>query len=96
MVNENKIGAISEGDSAGSNAPSRALVVISQPPGEASRNGTTVRPLSSFLAQLIATRHQAPQTRIRRRAGAGDAANAYGARLSVRARHDRGSASWSI
>jgi hypothetical protein len=94
MVNENKIDAIS--DSTGSNVQSRALVVISEPSSEAYRNGTTVRPLSSFLAQLIATRHQAPQTRIRRRASAGDAANAYGVRLSVRTRREHRSDSWSI
>ena len=36
------------------------------------------RPRADFVAQLIATRMEAPQTRVRRRAEPGDATAAYG------------------
>ncbi len=74
----------------------RALVVAGQPFREVFRNGTMARPLSSFLAQLIATRHLAPQTRSKRRVCADVAANAYGGRLTARGGREREGASWSI
>jgi hypothetical protein len=40
------------------------------------------RPCGGFLAQLIATAQQAPQTRARRRAAPGDASAAYAAAVS--------------
>lgn len=47
---------------------SRALIAISAP-APAERSGiASRRPLTAFLAQLIATQTQAPQTRVRRRA----------------------------
>jgi len=40
---------------------------------------TSIRPRADFLAQLIATSVQLPQTRQRRRADLGEAVAAYGA-----------------
>lgn len=67
---------------------SRALIAIPAPP-PAERSGTASRrPLAAFLAQLIATQTQAPQTRVRRRAEPEDATGTYLAAtaLSRRAR----------
>jgi hypothetical protein len=64
-----------------SDAPaSRALVVIAPPP-----HASAARPHrnAQFVAQLIATRTQAPQTRIRRRAEPREAADAYRAVASL-------------
>jgi hypothetical protein len=63
---------------------SRALIPVAAPfPG--GRPATlTRRPLAAFLAHLIATQTQAPQTRVRRRAEPEEAMAVYGI-ASVRA-----------
>jgi hypothetical protein len=63
---------------------SRALVVVEAVSLSMPAKGSAPRASASFLAHLIATRHQAPQTRAKRRAGSGDAASAYGVRLTAR------------
>ena len=59
---------------------SRALVVIAPP-----QRASAARPHrnAQFVAQLIATRTQAPQTRIRRRAEPHEAVQAYRAVASL-------------
>jgi len=67
---------------------SRALIPVAAL-ALAERSGTASRrPLAAFLAQLIATQTQAPQTRVRRRAEPEDATGTYVAAtaLSRRAR----------
>lgn len=60
---------------------SRALVpLVSKPAGEAAHRATP-RP-AVFLAHLIATARQVPQTRERRRAEPGEAIAAYAATLA--------------
>jgi len=54
------------------------LVPVSQPV-HWMRKAATPRPDPTFLAQLIATADQAPQTRMIRRASPEDAQTAYGA-----------------
>ncbi len=57
-----------------------ALVPVTQPTewtGRAHRQ--PLRPASTFIAQLLATAEQAPQTRYLRRATVADAQTAYGA-----------------
>lgn len=59
---------------------SRALVPLT-PSGDAPDTPPTrARPLAPFLAQLIATKQGAPQTRARRRAGLGAAVAEYAGR----------------
>jgi hypothetical protein len=55
--------------------PSRALVALSPTP--IGRDGPAIYRQAPFLAQLIATKDQHPQTRERRRAETGEALNAY-------------------
>ncbi len=55
-----------------------ALVPTAPAENETPVNGGS-RPRADFLAQLIATLAQAPQTRVRRRAEPEDAVAAYGA-----------------
>jgi hypothetical protein len=55
-----------------------ALVPAAAVKSEAPASGSS-RPRADFLAQLIATLAQAPQTRVRRRAEPEDAVAAYGA-----------------
>jgi len=62
-------------------ARSRALVPTI-PPAPAASPLAARRPSAGFLAQLIATAQQAPQTRARRRAAPDHASAAYGAALS--------------
>ncbi len=62
----------------------RALVVVETQSRNETDAGVSARVLATFLAHLIATHHHAPQTRSRRRAGAGDAATAYRAGLAAR------------
>jgi len=63
---------------------SRALVPV-EPVQDAQRAGlTTGRPEAPFLAHLIATREQLPQTRARRRAEPQDVVNHYAAALAAR------------
>ena len=58
---------------------SRALIAI-EAPAPAERSFTHSRhPAAPFLAQLIATRQQAPQTRTRRRAEPQEAISVYAA-----------------
>jgi hypothetical protein len=58
---------------------SRALIAIA-PAAQAERSWTQIRrPAAPFLAHLIATQMQAPQTRVRRRAEPEDATTAYAA-----------------
>jgi hypothetical protein len=68
-------------ETAPSDAPaSRALVVVAPPtPASAARPHRNAQ----FVAQLIATRTQAPQTRVRRRAEPHEAAQAYRAVASL-------------
>lgn len=61
-------------ETAPASGDSRALVVI-EPPAE--RPQATVHREAAFLAQLIATKAQHPQTRARRRAEPGEAIAAY-------------------
>jgi hypothetical protein len=57
---------------------STALVPVA-PSDDIAPAGHTAPPRANFLAQLIATMAQAPQTRTRRRAEPGEAVAAYGA-----------------
>lgn len=59
--------------------PSRALVPLRPPVPNASPMSTGSRSYAPFLAQLIATAEQMPQTRARRRAGFAEADMAYSA-----------------
>lgn len=56
---------------------SRALVVVAQASPRAVEGGHCNRPDAPFLAQLIATKQDLPQTRERRRAEPSDAIAAY-------------------
>lgn len=60
-------------------AESRALIAVAPAARSERTAATTHRSLSSFLAHLIATRADAPQTRLRRRAEPDDAICAYAA-----------------
>lgn len=64
--------------SAPANAPTRALIPLQ--PIARSEPGLQGRPHAGFLAHLIATERQLPQTRERRRAEPADAIAAYAAR----------------
>jgi hypothetical protein len=57
----------------------RSLVPLTQPAGEGMARAHGVRPLATFLAQLVAAAQGAPQTRARRRASADHAAALYAA-----------------
>ena len=60
-------------------ARTRALIAI-EPAAPSQRLASTTRhPAAPFLAQLIATRQQAPQTRTRRRAEPQEAISVYAA-----------------
>jgi hypothetical protein len=56
---------------------SHALVAIEPPAPHASPRALTRHPAAPFLAQVIATHLQAPQTRARRRAALEEAIAAY-------------------
>jgi hypothetical protein len=60
---------------------SRALVAFAPATAGPEPSLPRVRPSAEFLAQLIATRDQAPQTRQRRRAEPADAIAAYAAAI---------------
>jgi len=64
----------------GHQVSSTALVQVSPSDHDAPTEHGSGRPRADFLAQLIATITQAPQTRMRRRAEPGEAIAAYGAR----------------
>jgi hypothetical protein len=59
---------------------STALVRVEIDRSQAAGGQAAVRPRADFLAQLIATVKDLPQTRARRRAETGEAIAAYGAR----------------
>ena len=67
---------------AGNDSPSssRALVVVAPVPQESHPHRATPRP-AAFLAHLIATARQVPQTRERRRAELGEVIAAYQATI---------------
>jgi hypothetical protein len=57
--------------------PGRALVAVeASAPSERGAMASR-RPMAAFLAHLIATKEQAPQTRLRRRTESGEAAATY-------------------
>jgi hypothetical protein len=56
---------------------SRALIPVAAPTPSDRTGPATRRPLAAFLAHLIATQTQAPQTRARRRAEPEDAIGLY-------------------
>jgi len=56
---------------------SRALIAIEAPVASERTPRVTRHPAAGFLAQLIATQMQAPQTRARRRAGPEEATAVY-------------------
>jgi hypothetical protein len=62
---------------------STALIPIAASDPAASLQHIGGRPRADFLAQLIATMAQAPQTRVRRRAEPEEAIAAYGARARL-------------
>lgn len=68
---------------------SAALIPVVPSAREAPAHYDSGRPRADFLAQLIATSGQAPQTRVRRRAEPAEAIAAYGAsdRSPLPARH---------
>jgi hypothetical protein len=56
-----------------------AIVPVVEPVSERSSVPTSGRANADFLAHLVATKQQAPQTRLRRRAEPAEASAAYGA-----------------
>jgi hypothetical protein len=56
---------------------SRALIPVAAPAPGDRPDAPTRRPLAAFLAHLIATQTQAPQTRVRRRAEPVDVTGTY-------------------
>lgn len=69
---------VDDGDVADARPACVALVPVAQPT-EWTAHRSPSRPASTFIAQLMATAEQAPQTRGRRRATAADAQTAYSA-----------------
>ena len=67
-------------------AASRALIPVAAPAASERTTDASRRLLAPFLAHLIATQTQAPQTRVRRRAETEEANQAYGAALAGRGR----------
>ena len=77
------IGPVARRATAGKREPeiaeSRALIAV-EAPAPVERSFTHTRhPAAPFLAQLIATQQQAPQTRVRRRAEPQEAISVYAA-----------------
>jgi hypothetical protein len=65
-------------------ATGRSLVPVAQHGPAGSATGPHYsRPSAAFLAQLVAIAQGAPQTRVRRRASAGDAAALYSAAAKI-------------
>ena len=62
-------------DTAASEEPGRALIVVEAP--RPSERASTRHPSAPFVAHLLATRMQAPQTRARRRAEPEEAISVY-------------------
>ena len=75
---------ILDGDIVEGDAPACVELVPVTPSARRSPNRSPARPDASFVAQLIATAEQAPQTRNLRRASLADAQTAYGARAQER------------
>jgi hypothetical protein len=70
---------VQEGEFVDLDEPARSEPVPVSQPVHWMRKAATPRPDPTFLAQLIATADQAPQTRMIRRASPADAQTAYGA-----------------
>ncbi len=70
-------------------AASRALIPVAAPAPSDRTTALGRRPLAPFLAHLIATQTQAPQTRLRRRAEPEEALASYGAAVLPSARTGR-------
>jgi hypothetical protein len=68
-------------DDAGSGSAGVALVPVAQSPQHAPVSSRISRPDPTFVAHLIATAEQAPQTRRLRRAAPQEALSAYAAHL---------------
>ena len=64
-------------DAAAPEAPGRALMVVEAPRPSERAPQSTRHPSAAFVAHLIATRMQAPQTRARRRAEPEEAISVY-------------------
>jgi hypothetical protein len=64
-------------DAAPPEAPRGALIAVEAPPQSERPAQSTRHPSAPFVAQLIATRMQAPQTRARRRAEPDEATAVY-------------------
>ena len=62
---------------------SRALVLVTPVAEVEFSHSGSERPMSAFLAQLVATRQRAPQTRAGRRAEPAEAAETYEATLII-------------
>jgi hypothetical protein len=62
---------------------SRALIPVEAPTPSERTPTATRRPLAAFLAHLIATQSQAPQTRVRRRAEPEEALEVYSTTLAA-------------
>ncbi len=70
---------------AGASASSRALVAVLPAPSARPRDvAPSARPDAGFLAHLVATAQQAPQTRTRRRTEPADAGAIYAAAAAPR------------
>jgi hypothetical protein len=67
----------SHAGSEGSADPGRSIVPVHSDARESEKPTRYLRPTAVFLAQLIATAQQAPQTRQRRRAASDDAVARY-------------------
>jgi hypothetical protein len=59
-------------------APGRALIAVEAPARDERAAFTARRPLANFVAQLIATRDGAAQTRLKRKVDPEEAAAVYG------------------
>ena len=79
-INASLIGRRGSGETRKADAPdteSRALIAIEAPSRAHHAPRATRHPAAAFVAQLIATRMHAPQTRARRRAEPEEAAAVY-------------------
>lgn len=88
MLGNDRSEEILDGEFVDADGPAGVELVPVAQPVTWSPKPATPRPDPSFLAQLIATADQVPQTRSLRRASLADAQTAYGA--SQAARHGAG------
>jgi hypothetical protein len=79
MLDSDGSDQVQEGEFVDLDEPARSELVPVSQPVHWMRKAATPRPDPTFLAQLIATADQAPQTRMIRRASPEDAQTAYGA-----------------